>query len=307
VQKKQAKHPPYEPTPVDNLILQYVRQYHFLTARLLVKIHFSKGSLERAQRKLKLLAENGYLARRRLPHLGVGNPEYIYYLDLKGQHYLKEQGYTGFTRLRKSEIEEMTYPHLQHALELNDFLITARLLSRSVPEISVAAMQHDLDLKKTPAKFRYLRRLPDGGKIEETATIVPDAWLDVRLKLPGAEKQKRRCIVLELDRGTTTNASTFKQKLRAYVHYAVEDGPYYQQFGTNTIIVAYATTAGQDRLKMMRSWCEDELQQQRLSHEAELFRFACLPDGELDPKQVFCEPMWYIPYEEEPSMLLWKV
>jgi hypothetical protein len=51
----------------------------------------------------------------------------------------------------------------------------------------------------------------------------------------------------------------FKQKLRAYVQYAVEDGPYYQQFGANTITVAYATTAGENRLRTMLLWCEQEL------------------------------------------------
>jgi hypothetical protein len=56
--------------------------------------------------------------------------------------------------------------------------------------------------------------------------------------------------------------------------------------------LSLTTTAGKERCNTMRSWCEDELQQQRLSHKAELFWFAALPDGDLDPKQVFCEPMW---------------
>lgn len=222
-----------------------------------------------------------------------------------GQNYLKEQGFSGFSRLRKSEIAEMTYPHLQHALDLNDVLITAKLLTRSVPEITLVAMQHDLDLKKTPAKFTYLRRLSDGGKIEESATIVPDAWLDFRLKLPGAQKQRRKCIVFELDRGTTS-MTPFKQKLRAYVHYAAEDGSYYHQFGTNTISIAYATTAGHERLSMMRSWCEDELTQQRLDHEAALFCFTAL-SRELDARTIFCEACWYVPYEQEPVTLLWNI
>ena len=147
--QKKKKEQPYEPTPVDNLILGYVRDYHFLTAELLLTIHYGKGSLTRAQTKLKRLYEGGYLARRRLPHIGVGNPEYIYYLDTKGISYLQEQGFSGFSRVRKSEIEEMKYPHLQHALSVNEFLIAARLLNRSVPDISLVEMQHDLDLKKT--------------------------------------------------------------------------------------------------------------------------------------------------------------
>lgn len=272
----------------------------------MVKLHYSKGSLERAQRKVKLLYETGYLERRRLPHIGVGNPEYIYFLATKGQHYLSEQGFSGFSRVRPKDIEEMTYPHLQHALDLNDLLISARLLNRFVPQISLASWQHDLDLKRTPAKFTYERRLPEGERVEETASLVPDAWCDFRLKQLHMEKQRRKCIVLELDRGTTS-MSPFKQKLRAYVHYAIPDGVYFAQFGTNAITVAYATTAGEDRLKTMLSWCEDELVQQRLDHEAALFRFTALLKENTDPKRLFCEPVWYTPYEQEPVSLLWQV
>ncbi len=285
--------------------MQYVREYHFLTAELLVNIHFSKGSLTRAQTKLKLLAETGYLSRRRLPHIGVGNPEYIYYLATKGQRYLQEQGFAGFSRVRPSDIEEMKYPHLEHALSLNEVLIAARLLTRSLPEITLASMQHDLDLKKSPAKFTYERRMPDGYKIDEKATIVPDAWLDFRLTQPNTEKKRRKCIVLELDRGTTS-MTPFKQKLRAYVHYAQENGAYYQQFGTNAITVAYATTAGEDRCKAMVSWCEDELHEQRLDHEADLFRFTALPKEEINPTNLFCTPVWYSPDTQEQVTLLWK-
>jgi len=48
--------------------------------------------------------------------------------------------------------------------------------------------------------------------------------------------------------------------------------------------------------------------QQGLEHEANLFRFACLPNGEYDPKEIFCEPSrWYKPFEDEPISLLWKL
>ena len=110
--------------------------------------------------------------------------------------------------------------------------------------------------------------------------------------------------MVELDRGTTSIAP-FKEKLRAYYFYAISE-EYEALFGTQLCIVAYATTAGKDRLKQMVEWCEQELAQQRLEHEANLYRFAALPE-ELDPQHVFCTPLWYIPFEDEPVSLLWQV
>ena len=112
-------------------------------------------------------------------------------------------------------LRTFAFPHLEHALALNDFLIAARLVERSVPSISLVDMRHDLDLKKTPVKVTVERRLPYGDRIDEKVTVIPDGWLDFRQRIEGQEKRKRRCIVVELDRGTTSIAP-FKEKFRAY-------------------------------------------------------------------------------------------
>jgi len=90
--------------------------------------------------------------------------------------------------------------------------------------------------------------------------------------------------VVELDRGSETNVAEFKKKIRAYVHYAYPGGTYEAMFGTQTITVAFATTAGEHRLRTMLLWCEQELKEQRLDQEAGLFRFTTLPQEELDPQ-----------------------
>src|SRR5437763_7213783 len=164
---------------------------------------------------------------------------------------------------------------------------------------------HDLDLKKTPVKVTVERRLPYGDRIDEKVTVIPDGWLDFRMAVPDRPKPRRRCIVVELDRGTTSIAP-FKQKLRALYAYAISE-EYQELYGTDLCMVAYATTAGRQRLQSMIEWCEQELEQQRLEHEANLYRFTALPDGELDPRQVFCSPVWYKPYQKEPVSLLWQV
>src|SRR5437763_3883444 len=198
----------------------------------------------------------------------------------------------------------MSYPHLHHVLDLNDFLIAARLLTKDVPAISLVETRHDLDLKKTPVQVTVERRLPYGDRIDEKITVIPDGWLDFRMAVADRPKPRRRCIVVELDRGTTSVAP-FKEKLRALYGYAISE-EYQELFGTNLCMVAYATTAGQQRLRQMIEWCETELEQQRLEHEANLYRFACLPDGEYNPQEIFCSPVWYKPFENEPVRLLWN-
>jgi len=311
--EKQGKQKPYVPTPLDYQILQYVREYHFLTAWQLVKLHYSDGSLTRARVVLlRLYDEAEFLDRRALPHVGVGQPTYIYALATKGINYLKDQGFPSFSRYRPSELQQFKYPHLDHVLHLNDFLIAGRNITKVAPDITLAAMRHDLDLKRTPAKVSYVRRLPDGDRIDERVTIVPDGWMDFRLQLANSSKKRRKCIIVELDRGSETNVGEFKKKIRAYVPYAYPGGAYEAMFGTQTVIVAFATTAGERRLKTMLLWCEQELQEQRLEHEAPLFRFTALPQEELDPqtgldpKKLFLSTVWYVPYEKEPVTLLWK-
>src|SRR5258708_330420 len=240
----------YEPTPVDLQILLYFKDYHYLTPWQLTRLHYSDGSFTRAQTKLQTLAgENKqvpckpYLARRTLPHLGIGNTTYIYALSTEGQNYLKAQGIAGFNRFRRDEFEQKKFRHLEHSLAVTDVLIAASGLQTVAPDIRLAAMQHDLDLKRTARIFTHDRRNRDGSIGDERAKIMPDAWMDFRLKLVNAQKERRRCIVLELDRGTEYDQEEFRKKLRDYVHYALppadeSESPYAELFGTPYIIVA---------------------------------------------------------------------
>src|SRR5205814_1118883 len=143
------------------------------------------------------------LLRRKLPHVGTGNTEFLYTLSTNGQKELQEIGVTGFSRVRKDGMEKLKLPHLEHLLAVNDFLIAGRLLSRSVPEITLVSMKHDLDLKKIGAiSLSYDCRINGGGRVKETVTIIPDAWCDFRYTPVNGGKEKRRVLVVELDRGS---------------------------------------------------------------------------------------------------------
>src|SRR5690349_9636729 len=79
-ENKPAKQQPFELKPFHYDILRQVREYHFLTVWQLVKLRYSDGSLTRARVVLLELYEAGYLDRRALPHVGTGQPTYIYAL-----------------------------------------------------------------------------------------------------------------------------------------------------------------------------------------------------------------------------------
>jgi len=303
--RKQPVRQPYTLTAGDLDILHIVHEFHFITCDLLIKLKYSKGTKTTVQTKLKCLYENKYLDRRALPSVR-GTKEFIYALSTKSINILKAMGFEGFSRFRPDEFRQFAFPHLDHALSLNSLLIEARLLTRDIPSIYLASMIHDLDLKKTPVRVTVERRLPHGGKREEKISIVPDAWLDFRMVVPDRPKPRRRCISLELDRGTQTNSGEFKKKLLAYYAYALSE-EYKAVFATNLCLVAYATTSGDRRRDQMLAWCEQELTQQHLQHEANLYRFAALPRKEYHPQELFCSPIWYIPFESQPTSLLWQV
>src|SRR2546423_5010199 len=183
-------------TAVDFEILQLVRDFHFLTVEQVMKLR-GVSSKPKVQTKLKSLYEAKYLDRRSLPHVGVGNTEYIYALSTKGMNLLKDMGFSGFSRFRPDEFRRFAFPHLDHALAVNDFLIAARLLPVSVPSITHAEMRHDLDLKKTPVRVTVERRLPYGDRTDEKITVIPDGWLDFRMEVADRPKPRRRCIVVE--------------------------------------------------------------------------------------------------------------
>jgi len=292
---------PYALKGVDYEFLALVKEYYYLTVSQIIRLRYKEGSLATVQVRMKNLFDAGYLLRRQLPHVGSGNSEYIYSLSTKGYHKVEELGYEIPSRVRKSEFEEKDLPHLKHLLAVNDILIAAHLLPGLAPQITLQESRHDMDLHKTPVTVSYNARTHTGKQEKEQTTIIPDGWLDWRYTTSQGDK-KRRCLVLELDRGTA-EMKKIKQKLRAYIHYAVSED-YTKVFGTNIIMVVYLTTKNQ-RAVQLREWCEQELTLQGETENAALFRFAYLPETTLDPLTLFCKDICTIPFEKTPVSLLW--
>jgi len=289
--KKLAAPPVRGLSAADDSLLRAVYIYHFLTVEQATRLLFSRGSLVYVRSKLRSLAERGFLQRLRLPTSGQGNTAHIYTLAHKGIRYLEAEGFSDFARFRPSEQQEHSYLFLRHTLRINDVLIAGALLGELAPDIVLAEVRHERTLKRTPVYVEVIT----GGKTERIG-VVPDGWMDFHLR-----DEERMSIVLELDRGTVEERA-FKRKLRGLMTYA--NGPYQAFFGSEAITIAFATTAGDVRLRRLRTWCEQTLAEEGLQEQAELLLLTSLPDGELDPHGLFLSPLWQQPFASASVALL---
>jgi hypothetical protein len=328
-------------------ILNYVREYYLLTAWQLVNLRYSRASLTHAQTKLQVLSGNkreketeqdagtkrtnegkdepvAYLGRRGLYPQKFGNTVQLYYLETPGMKELGKLGYSLTRRHKRTDqIEKLSYAPLIHTLNVNDILIAARNLPKGAPDIRLASWKHDYDLQTTPALVEFERRMEYGGLYSEKVRIVPDGMLDFRLQLANADRQRRRVILPEIDRGTETNIETFKKKICAYLFFAMPDGAFTDLFGKgDKRVVWIVTKGGKTRMDTIKKWCEDELIKQGYEHEFNLFRFTTLDQVQridpktgqvkvseevaIDPRTFFLTPVMHKPFAEEPDTLLWK-
>ncbi len=277
-------------TAVDFDILKLISEFHFLTVGQVTRLRYSHGSETTCQDRLKKLFNAGVLERVQLPHVGTGNTQYLYTLSFKGSKELEPFGITNFSRYRPADTHTLKLPHLQHLISLNDFLIAARLLCRANCDISLASLLHDLDMKRTPMRVTVDRQV---------FTIVPDGFLDFRLSIAG--RLYAMPVWVELDRGTTWG-KTLQLKLQKIIA-AIHSLAFADLFGVSSVTVAIATT-DRRRIDLMRSFIQAELQRLGLAHLSNVFLLTSIPDGLLDPEEIFLSPVWYTPGTTSPLALL---
>src|SRR5438045_56570 len=97
-----VKQKPFEPSAVDFEYLQLVRDFHFLTVEHVMRLR-GVSSKPKVQTRLLHLYTTKYLDRRSLPHVGVGNTEFIYALSTKGIILLKALVFSDFSRFTPEE------------------------------------------------------------------------------------------------------------------------------------------------------------------------------------------------------------
>ncbi len=288
-------------TPVYDLLLRGsadinvgLYQLHLATAEQLCRLHYSEGSIKMVKKRLKTLTDNGFIQADSVPTRQYKSP-YFYTLGAKGIQYLESIGIDVPQSFRESKEVGQHYLFVQHALELNDIIITANLLRKVAPIYILANFIHERTFKRYP----YTASWQEHGKTQ-TQRLVPDAFLDFRVTT--ASGQRRIPILLEHDRGTE-GQDHFRRRLRAYL-VLLKKGDYQQYLGVKAVTVAFSTFAGELRVKQMRDWTQSELTAIGApSAVSSLFLFGAFMQP-LDPRRVWLEPCWFTTGLSQPPVSL---
>jgi hypothetical protein len=288
-----VKKKPFLVTPVHDLLLHNINTLQRATAEQLTRLNYKMGMLTTVKSRLKDLSDNRYVLP--LAHPSIRLP-YVYALDRKGLNYLQKQGVDVREYFRPSQEEDSAKNFLfrEHMLAISDILIHSLLFERSEPSYRIGTMLHERYFKNHPITATYARNNRD-----ETKSIVPDAYLEF-IHTNEAGKEAKLPVLWELDRGTE-DQRFFRKRIRAYSVF-LKSRAFKTLFGIENITVAFVTTKDHHRVKQMREWTQKEL---AVTNEpawlGQLFLFTTLPENmaESAPRQLFLDPVWYTPSEDE--------
>jgi hypothetical protein len=295
--------PAFRVTPVHDLLLRGSEllpvglfQLQLATAEQLTRLHYSPTSLKLIQKRMRVLAESGYVQVDATPikhHSGTKtffSPLYYYTLGAKGMRYLQGLGLDTHEAWRAHKELDRHALFIDHTLELNDVLIAASLIHKADPGFHLDQFQHERVLKRQPVKVTWA----DHGH-SATYAVIPDAFLDFRRT--GTSMSLR--VLLEHDRGTEEQQH-FKRKIRAYI-VALQGGAFTQRFGAGAFTVAFTTFVGEQRVKQMREWTEQVLEDAKAEWElGTAFNFAALSRS-VTPEQAWLEARWRLAYAKSPQ------
>jgi hypothetical protein len=299
-------------SPVDSEIVQAVWFHHFITAEQLLR-HRDRSSngLAKMQERLKVLYEHKYLDRfyqpRYEPH---GSLPFVYLLASKGIKYLSDTvGIDAHVYYRPSSNFKRSRLDIPHDLALNELLIAARHLEKFEPSIHLFEARHEWMLRQETYKVTLYRETQN-NLIPETVRFTPDGWLDFRITTNNQTQQA--CILLELDMDTHQKPR-FQKKIASYVAF-INEGLYEQHFQTTSVVIVFVTPTGDKRARQMKQLCEEQLVSTAVyrssqhttngTDDASLFLFGSVPPGGLCPTDVFCSPLWFAPFDNQPQTLL---
>ena len=286
---QERKKPSFVITPVYDVLLRDLNILQRATAEQLTRLNYKMGMINTVKARLKDLADNRYVLP--LSHPSIRLP-YMYALDRKGLNYLQAQGVDVREYFRPSQEEDTARNFLfrEHILAISDILIHALLFERAQPSYHIKSLLHERALKNTPIKATYK---------EASKTLVPDAYLEF-VYTGKSGKEETIPVVWELDRGTE-DQKFFRKRIRAYIVF-LHSREFEKVFGVGNITIAFATTKNHNRVKQMREWTEKELAQtNEPAWLSNLFLFTTLPEtmDAIEPRQLFLDPVWHVPGEDD--------
>ena len=236
-------------TERDKFIVKAANDYRIISQSQLQRLFF--GSKSRAQSRLWLLWQHGFLKRQFLPVLGgVQNSPILYLIDKNGVELLQvEFGYTK-DDLRWSRKPTLSHRYLHHTLGLGEIRLA----------VETSCQNHNFTL----VEWRDERRLKQGYDFVQIGrrkkAVLPDGYFKIKVGKTRMGKAQYLHFFLEYDRGPET-LDFFKEKIRTYWAY-FESPLCNKRYGTNSIRVLTVTEGGVShtglkRLKSVRGVTRD--------------------------------------------------
>jgi Replication-relaxation len=266
--------------------------FDYLTAEQITRLLFAEASLSYVRKLLKDLEVRSLV--QPLPRQTASQPR-LYTLTAKGYRYASILGVETVKRVRKGEeqVKGRNDPFVLHTIAVTDVLISAWLLSQTVPGIVLNRLYRERELKRKIY-------VPVAGR---TLCLEPDA--SVQFFLSGRWQE---FIHFEIYR-THLSERRFKQKIQGYAAY-IESPVHRELFHTPALSIAVIAQTAELATRLKR-WTEavlQELQQPELG--GQFFFASCNPATATSDvataslTELFLAPVWQQAFGQVPTPLL---
>jgi hypothetical protein len=224
----------------------------------------------------------------------------IYTLSGVGRSFAAAMGTAPRQRFRPSEEQEKGHNpfFLKHTMAVTDVLIAAKLLSQTHPAITLSRMITERQLKRKihvelpESRLTQPAGTSEGGTHFQTICIEPDASCQFLItETWHTEPQTREDFFhIEVYRNLPPIAWRFKQKIQAYVYYAL-NGWHERFFHTPVFTIAVIAQTEQMAATLKR-WTEEALMEIGRPAEGEWFFFCSLDTATASPEEIYLAPVW---------------
>jgi hypothetical protein len=274
---------PHTATKGTEKILCALGEFDYLTAAQVTRLCYATGSLTYVKATLKSLVDAGLVDS--LGGRGTSLPR-VYTPTGTGYTVASmTQGQPQAKRVRRTEeaTKAQNVYFLQHTIAVTDILIAAKLLSQSVPDITLQRMYLERELKRKI--YLELPVVIGNGKTERrTLCLEPDAAVDFVIK-----DKWQDFFHIEMYR-THLREYRFKQKIAGYAHYAAS-AIHQELFATPALAIAVFCASPQLAATLKR-WTEEVLQAVQQPDLGERFCFTNVDPGAVSPEELYLAPLW---------------
>jgi hypothetical protein len=264
-------------------ILLALGEFDYLTARQITRLLYAPSSHAYVRKQLNSLAAQ-YLVFV-LPGRFITLPR-VYTLTAKGYAAIKEMGIPQVKRVRPAEERKKAHNlmFLQHTLAVTDVLIATRLLSQTHPDIVLARIYTERQLRRKIA-VTLPARAGEQPIHRRTIFIEPDASCDFFIQGTWQD-----FFHIEVYRNLPPAEWRFKQKIAGYVTYA-NSGQHEALFHTPALSIAIFATTEQMAATLKR-WTEEILTELGRPEQGGRFFFCILDTATASPQEMYLSPVW---------------